>query len=316
MSSIPRNICKSVPRIRQIRNMIKSNQLLYVQEEIINLKELNDDTISIVMTTHNRVKQTMFTLKTISESQIKNVQVIIVDDSTEEFLSLHELATFDFQINYIKIDNRKKEWVNPCVNYNIGFLKAKGNKLIIQNSEVCHIGDIIVQVNNYLHEGQYFCFDVKALNNFDLNEQLYQLGTKYQDVKNFLNQENSVWYQHSHERNLHFHFLTAITRSDFDKLGDGFDWDFSFGASCDDNEFVDRIEKILRLEMININNETKKIMGIHQFHSKSLSNKAYEKHHRQINRFIYQFKRNWFANNNNWVYLTNYSVPELKSILK
>ena len=53
-----------------------------------------DDTISIVMTSSNRSKQTYFTLKTIERCSFKNVQLIIVDDSDIDPIEKEELKIY------------------------------------------------------------------------------------------------------------------------------------------------------------------------------------------------------------------------------
>ena len=100
--------------------------------------------VSIVMTTYNRKGQTLYTLKSIQSQKLSTVEieVIIIDDSTKGYLSAEDLSVFPFQITYITIDSKRKTWINPCVNYNIGFQEVTGDIIVIQNAEVCHCGAV------------------------------------------------------------------------------------------------------------------------------------------------------------------------------
>jgi glycosyltransferase involved in cell wall biosynthesis len=100
------------------------------------------ETISIVMTACNRSKQTYFTLQTIQNSSHKAIQIILVDDSDAEPITKEELEKYPFYIDFISIKMQNKKWVNPVVNYNIGFEYIRGSKVVIQNAEVCHVGDV------------------------------------------------------------------------------------------------------------------------------------------------------------------------------
>jgi glycosyltransferase involved in cell wall biosynthesis len=94
------------------------------------------------MTACNRSKQTYFTLQTIQNSSHKAIQIILVDDSDSDPIAKEELEKYPFYIDFISIKMQNKKWVNPVVNYNIGFEYIRGSKVVIQNAEVCHVGDV------------------------------------------------------------------------------------------------------------------------------------------------------------------------------
>src|SRR5512139_2945721 len=91
----------------------------------------------IVTAYHNREKQLLKTLE--SFRGYSDIEVIIVNDS--EPLNL---PNYPFDVTEIRIKN--KTWINPGVNFNIGFeeaLSRKPEKIIIQNPECYHVGNIL-----------------------------------------------------------------------------------------------------------------------------------------------------------------------------
>jgi len=258
------HLIMNLKTIFRARDIVKNIDPEYYDLTIIN-NQNNDNLefdISIVMTTYNRSTQTYFTLKTIRESSCpKNIQIIIVDDSNTDLLDHELLSKYNLCIYHIKTKN--KFWFNPCINYNLGFEFIKAPKVIIQNSEVCHIGDIIQHVDDHLLNDQYMVFDVSSLPNQYANNLLYQIDHSYNNY-NHMAQMFSIWYQHHSTRNRQFHFLTAITYDTLKKVG-GFDYDFSMGSWYDDDEFIYRIRS-MNIGVINVPNDKYKIMGIHQWH--------------------------------------------------
>ena len=148
-------------KLYQIKDMLDNNDNNYFSSTIINEKELDENIISIIMTTYNRSIQTYFTIDTILKSSYKNIQIILVDDSTYDLVSIEKLEQYDIHIELVRIKN--KFWINPCINYNIGFKYIKGGKIIIQNAEVCHIGDVINYVTTNIGDNTYHAFNVYSL---------------------------------------------------------------------------------------------------------------------------------------------------------
>jgi len=231
----------------------------------INHFTIDKNTVSIVMASSNRSEQTYFTLKTISESIYKNIQVILVDDSDTDpiYENVLQEKKYPFIIDLIKIKRENKNWHNPLVNYNIGFKFIKGGKIIIQNPEVCHIGDVVNFVNeNVVTENNYYVFDVKASLNFDTNKEIYNKDTSTISIFN----ENLFlyWYQSEYEHNRNLHFLTALTIDTFNKVKE-FSYDFTMGASWDDDDFLLKI-KSQKINIINIYHNNYNVGGIHLYH--------------------------------------------------
>lgn len=251
----------------------------YVVHHCVNPIVPDDNTISIVMTTYNRPEQTKYTLSTINQSGFKNVQIIIIDDYTVD--QYNDLARFGLHIDYVRI--RNKFWVNPCVNYNIGFRFIKGTKVIIQNAEVCHINDCINYVSTKLQPNQYMVFDVLALSAEQSETMRKSLVPNYYIVANY----SASWYQHHTIRNKNYHFLAAMNIDSLKKIG-GFDPDYCCGTCYDDDDFVFKIEKN-NIEIVNVVSEHTGIMGIHQFHA---PNGAHEV--KLLNTDLLELKKQYF----------------------
>lgn len=255
---------------RQKIAYIKRNIDRFYQHTRINQenRSVTPDTVSIVMTSSNRSKQTYYTLDTISCDKYKDVQVILVDDSTTDHIQTDVLKRYPFIIDFIRIIPDKKIWGNPCVNYNIGFQFIEGGKVIIQNAEVCHVDNVVDYVHKNVYDNIYTVFDVIATNSLQHNEMLYLkpiITTEiYSDKKIF---EDGRWYQSATHRNRKFHFLAATTRSTFNKIG-GFSYDYAIGNAYDDDDFVLRIES-LDIEIRCVDHFNVKCGGIHLYHTPS-----------------------------------------------
>lgn len=273
------------PMIEKAKSFVENDNSAewekYYHYTILNPRKITNKTISIVMTTCNRSKQTYYTLDTICRSSFKDIQIIIVDDTIciepsicgldkWDLISVDKLMEYNLHIEYIKII--KKFWINPCVNYNLGFRFIKGDRVIIQNGEVCHIGDVISNVDSNLpvlggdgscSDKKYLVYDVMAMANLNCNEALYNIEPIYSNMKQF-NFLYSIWYQHSTERNKGYHFLTTLRSCDLKSVG-GFDLDYAMAICYDDDNFILKLKHNAHLEFINITNNNE-VFGIHQWH--------------------------------------------------
>jgi len=225
---------------------------------------IDENTISIVMTSSNRSKQTLFTLSTIEKSKIKNVQVILVDDSDVDPINMSHFSEnhFSFSIDFIKINREMKNWHNPGVNYNIAFEFIKGSKIVIQNAEVCHIGDVLQLVSESCHDNNnYYVFDVKAISSYENNEIIYKSSADTVDIYNL--EIYYDWYQ-SELNNRKYHFLCALHRNTFSKIKD-FCYDYAFGSSYDDDDFLLKIFS-KNINIVNLFHQHYAVGGIHLYH--------------------------------------------------
>ena len=258
--------------IFDLKKKVENNDESLFEHFVINNNNLiiDDNTISIVMTSCNRSKQVLFTLSTINRSIFKNVQVILVDDSNTDPV-IKDILTdknYPFHIDLIKIKRENKKWHNPVVNYNIGFQFIRGGKVIIQNAECCHIGDVLKFVDNNAVNDNYYVFDVKASLNYETNNIIYEMIDKNNIFSSSIYEHNIYygWYQ-SESRNEKFHFLTALTKDTFDKVN-RFSYDYTMGTWYDDNDFLLRIIS-KKINVLNIFHNIHNIGGIHLFHGYS-----------------------------------------------
>jgi len=249
--------------------------------------------ISIVMAYYNRRNLLYNTLKTIEKSSIKNdVEIIIVDDASKKEEQIDDFKSkFNLNIIIEKIDLSNKWWINPSVPFNIGFKKATGDVIIIQNPECMHNGDIIKYVNENIKKGTYLnfgCYSVdgalsRKITNLDYSNPYVMV--KINQVLNPMNNKSITvdgqtgWYNHSKYRPHKLHFCSAIMKEDLDELG-GFDERYAHGFAYDDNEFLARI---IRKQMdIKIVDEP---YVIHQFHG--VTNYASRQLQLQMNANLY-----------------------------
>jgi len=283
----------------QLRGNIDSG--FYFEHESINEHNIaKEDLISIVMTSHDRSRQVYHTLKTISPSTVKTAQIILVDDSDNDCVSSEKLKEFNLYIDLKRINKAKKIWANPCVNYNIGFKYIKGSKVIIQNAEVCHVGDVLQYVKNNVNDNKYHVFDVRTSQDFETNALLY----KVYDEKDNMNVEllNTMnlggWYQHYKNNNNNYHFLTALTTDTFNLIK-GFSIDFAFGTAYDDNDLVLKI-LLYNIPIFHVYNDVYKVAGIHQYHSyeRSVDQKAY---YSELNKILFLKKEKYTGINKKYL---------------
>ena len=282
---------KNLTNLPYIRKIVKDKDSEYFKHTEIKNREIGDETVTIVMTSHNRSRQVYFTLDTINESQHKDIQLVIVDDSTIDPINIERLKMYPFYIDFIQVITENKLWINPCINYNIGFEYIKGNKIIIQNGEVCHVGDIVSYFSKNIEENMYMVFDVNASRNMYINELIYNVGVKNLTTEIYKENIWVMWYQHTIHRNEMYHFLTGLTRESFKKIEE-FSYDYCFSTSWDDNDLLLKI-MLEKLRVRLISNEKEGIGGIHLCHT------GHTPIHQ--NEHLYYKKRNYCKLNNSYM---------------
>jgi hypothetical protein len=253
-------------KIFEIKRKVEEKDLsLYSHFEIPNI-EINNKTISIIMTACNRSKQAFFTLKTIKNSLFKNIHIVLVDDSDEDPIKKEDLSKYPFYIDFIIINKKNKNWINPLVNYNIGFQFIKGSKIVIQNAEVCHIGDVLNYIANNITDDNYYICDVRASKSLETNNNIYNYDKITTDIYN--NHELfGIWYQ-GRERIKNYHFLSAMTINTFSKIKK-FSYDYTLGISFDDDDFLLKIIS-KKINIINLFNDEYNFGGIHLWHHSTI----------------------------------------------
>jgi glycosyltransferase involved in cell wall biosynthesis len=224
--------------------------------------------ISIVTAYYNRKKQFYETLKSIAKSNFNDFEVIVVDDGSLPEHRLEEyLIEFPF-LKIIRIEPKDKWYVNSCVPFNIGISAAKGNIIILQCPECLHIHDVITHISERINENNYISISTYAIDE-NITNKLPELinNTFFIDYFKSLPQKmtggNTIlgWYNHTTYRPVYYHFCSAITRTNMQKLN-GFDERFAYGIACEDNEFIARVDRLGLSKIISDD-----ISTIHQWHS-------------------------------------------------
>jgi len=222
---------------------------------------ITNPAVSIVMAYHNRKEQVETTLKSIERSKHANaVEVIIVDDASSSEYSLQEIVKkSSLYIKLLQIKKSEKWWINPCIPYNIGFKEVTADRIIIQNPECAHYGDIIDTTIEHLTSNNYLSFHCYSLNREDTIE--YQkTGNVTFLPRGTIADGTSGFYNHYVYKRTALHFTSAITKSNLDKLG-GFDEVYAHGIGYDDNDLIRRIAQMgLSIQFI------EDPLSIHQYH--------------------------------------------------
>jgi len=220
--------------------------------------------ISIVMSYFNRLPQLRYTLKTISQSQVKDVEIVIAEDFCDPGEQLHNIQKEfpHLAIKVIRMSDGQdhKDYCNPCVPYNTAFRACRGDTIIIQNPECCHMGDVLQYTKDNLTNENYLTFHCYAATKAETR--VMQSG----EPLPMFTEKKSRWYNHVVERPYAYHFTTAITRENLIKLN-GFDERFAQGQDMDDVELIYRI-KALGLELTFVEDP----WVVHQYHRKTYNN--------------------------------------------
>jgi GT2 family glycosyltransferase len=152
----------------------------------------------------------------------------------------------------------KKYYCNPCIPYNIGFKASTGDKIIIQNPECCHMGDVLSYTDQHLTDDVYLSYHAYGCTKQDL-----KFLHADEPVPMFSHSKKARWYNHETERPVAFHFCNAITRNNLIKIN-GFDEAYSTGHNYDDAEILHRIRNLgLQIKFV------ADPWVIHQYHPKS-----------------------------------------------
>jgi len=287
---------KNKNKIIEIKRKVEEKDLSLFDHIVISNISIQYDTISIIMTASNRSKQTYFTLKTIQNSLFKSIHIVLVDDSDIDPIKKEELEKYPFYIDFIKIRRENKIWINPVVNYNIGFEYIKGNNIIIQNAEVCHVGDVLTYMNSQMISEYYYICDVKSTKSFSSNRYLYQCNTFSINIYNLRNVYRK-WYQ-GKTRMSNLHFLVGMTIETFNKIKK-FSYDYTFGLDYDDNDFLLKIRS-QNIQIINLFHDEYYFGGIHLFHNSCYQNLI----HIESNSDLYFRKNDYFLKTGKYLDIT------------
>lgn len=228
--------------------------------------------ISIVSAYYNRKPQFYRTLKSISKSEFKDFEYVVVDDGSSTEHRLEDLVNeFPF-LRVIRVEPKDKWYVNPCIPFNKGIFETKGNIILLQNPECLHVHDVLKYVNENIDDTKYLTISAYAINEKLTNNDLIQ-HIKANTLPQFLKSlpqkitddaTYTGWYNHTKYRPAYYHFCAAMTKKNMELLN-GFDERYGDGIACDDEEFVIRIGR-LGLKKIIVD----EVSVIHQWHLPSI----------------------------------------------
>lgn len=235
------------------------------------------------MSYYNRKKLLENSLHTIERQEypLDQLEIIIVDDvSSPEESVVDLIKTFNLPIKLFVLEESKKTWMNPCIPNNIGFSKATGDVILIQNPECMHQGNILKHVERYIKRNTYLNYSCYSIDKY-LTDMIHPgcvLGADDQ-----IAHENGTdgWYNHSVYKPTGYHFCSAITSEDLYSLG-GFDERFANGLAYDDNEFLHRIR--LKNMLIRYIDDP---FVFHQFHE-GVADRSFVKEGMTINYKIFE----------------------------
>ena len=223
--------------------------------------------ISIAMAYKNRKSQLIKTLESIESQSYKDIEVIIIDDNSDEE---HKIADLKFKFPFVTVMTMgKNPYKNPCIVYNTAFSFCSGDVVIIQNPECLHVGELIQSVADNIDDSKYLSYAC-----YNAGEHLVDRLHSAQDKKDFIlslpqdfnpEKDTITWYNHSKYRKTDFHFTTAITRKNLESLS-GFDERFKQGMEFDDDDFKRRVIR-KGLEIVNIDDP----FSVHQHHTSTYS---------------------------------------------
>lgn len=199
--------------------------------------------LSIATAYFNRKKLFMKTLDSINLSKYaEDIEVIVVDDGSDEEHRLEDIVeNYKFPINLIRLEKKKKWYINPCIPFNKAFKEAKADLVLIQNPECFHYGDVVKTSIENTTDDNYLSFSCYALDDEDTNT-LHE-GKMFETINEASNEGyKKGWYNHSKINPRPYHFAACITKKNLEDLG-GFDEKYAKGIGFDDDEFLYRVCK-------------------------------------------------------------------------
>jgi hypothetical protein len=228
-------------------------------------------------------------LQSFENSEIKDFEVIAVDDASEENERIEDLQNKFKFLKVIRINKEEKNFINPCVPFNLAFNECSGDKIIIQNAECLHYSDILKAATEKLNDSNYLsfaCYSIDKQTTDKINE-----INDFCDIKNIVsflpirqdvNGQNG-WYNHGFYRPTGLHFCSAITKKNLIELN-GFDELYATGICYDDNEFLHRVK--LKNLKIDFENE---YIAIHQHHPNFNYDRQDKTNLENKNRYLFEF---------------------------
>ena len=177
--------------------------------------------VSIVMTARRRALQLEQTLPSIYSQGFKDFEVICVEDGDDGGAT--KAICERYGVRYFRREHRPdRPYSNPAVPNNIGLRQAKGEIILIQNAEISHVSEELIN---------RLCGPVREdamVSTFTSVMALNADGT------------DKSWYVHSKHNPRPFFFCQALKKSVVERLR-GFDEDYLY-YGYDDDDFALRLK--------------------------------------------------------------------------
>lgn len=111
---------------------------------------MKKEKISVVIPTYNREKLIVRSIESVLKQTYKNIEVIVVDDASDDNTKKVVKKIKDERIKYIKLESNK----GACYARNVGIENASGKYVAFQDSDdVFHEDKIEKQYNNLIKNG-------------------------------------------------------------------------------------------------------------------------------------------------------------------
>ncbi len=200
--------------------------------------------LSIIIPYYNKRQILFNTLKSIEHFKGDYpIETIVVDDGSSKEHKIDDyVATFSsINMQLIALSKPSAKWRSPAISYNMGFLYATGDVLLLNGADCMHMGNIIDYTFKNFKEGMYLTFSSyrgtdklnQTLNNFNWN--------KLDELTVSLDKSSiDKWHVHSKFFVKLYPFVAAISKADIEKLS-GYDERYANGVAYDDDDIVQRI---------------------------------------------------------------------------
>jgi GT2 family glycosyltransferase len=200
----------------------------------------------------NRRKQFIKSLETIKNLGHQDIEVVVVDDASNEEDRIADLPGLYPFLRTFRIEAENKACgSSPVIPYNMAIKESKGEKIIITNPECAFVGDIIQYVKDHVNDSQAVSFGCFSLSE-ELSESLFPDGqlAAYETINDLVSSHRNVpggngqlgWYNHSQIRPAAYHFCNAFTRNTLIGIN-GFDERYAGGICFDDDDLLFRVRQ-------------------------------------------------------------------------
>jgi len=171
-------ISLNINELNQNIKMIKQLNVSFEKKEDF-IKRKNPK-VSIVITLHNREKYIKLVYSSIYIQELKDIEIIFVDDASNDNTSLiiNELMEKDKRIIYLKNEINKRAYYSRCR----GILESKGEYIIVIDSDDILINNILIKA-------------YETAKKFDLDiVQFYIISGTIESSKKYLAREMKYYY--------------------------------------------------------------------------------------------------------------------------